>query len=464
MAESPTATLSSNGVRATILSCLFFAGFGALIPHLPTWLDATQGFTGVQISTVLTIGGLSRIIAGPLTAAWAAGQSDKRAPLFLFSFLLTAGFAALWFVEGFWPVFGIILLMDVGFWGLLPAVEAALIRLTKFDLVSHTISRTLAVTALVTAAVAAVLFASNAASETMLIVLLIAVVAQVAIAVFARFLKSGVPAYGVARGLASGAFIVGSSSVGALVGGYGPWAIWAWLLGVSIALIGAALVMPKEPVEGNEEAGFLARLGEGVGLLKNRRFALLIFAAGILQATHGYFYGFGVLIWTKDQAISQAVAGNLWSVGVAVEVIFLMFLGGWSSKFASETLILVGAIACIIRWTAMAFLPPEILLWPLQVLHAGTFAAVFLGAMRLVNEMMGDEQTATAQMIYMALASAPAQAFTTFISGYLYDALAKDGHAAWGYLSMTAVSVVGLVLAIMLWVTRAKPGSRLAAA
>ena len=49
MTESPPAQLSSNGVRATILSCLFFAGFGALIPHLPTWLDAAQGFTGVQI-------------------------------------------------------------------------------------------------------------------------------------------------------------------------------------------------------------------------------------------------------------------------------------------------------------------------------------------------------------------------------------------------------------------------------
>ena len=50
--------------------------------------------------------------------------------------------------------------------------------------------------------------------------------------------------------------------------------------------------------------------------------------------------------------------------------------------------------------------------------------------MRLVNQMMGDEQTAMAQMIYMALASAPAQAFTTFVSGYLYDALVADGLSA----------------------------------
>jgi PPP family 3-phenylpropionic acid transporter len=137
---------------------------------------------------------------------------------------------------------------------------------------------------------------------------------------------------------------------------------------------------------------------------------------------------------------------------------------GSHQEDVAETLILVGAVACIIRWTAMAFLPPEWALWPLQVLHAGTFAAVFLGAMRLVNQMMGDEQTATAQMIYMALASAPAQAFTTFVSGYLYDALVADGDAALGYLAMTGVSVVGLVLALMLWVTRAKPKTQLAPA
>jgi PPP family 3-phenylpropionic acid transporter len=84
--------------------------------------------------------------------------------------------------------------------------------------------------------------------------------------------------------------------------------------------------------------------------------------------------------------------------------------------------------------------------------------------MRLVNDMVGDEQTATAQMIYMALASAPAQAFTTFISGFLYDALAADGRAAQGYLAMTAVSVVGLVLAMMLWLTRDKTSAALATA
>jgi PPP family 3-phenylpropionic acid transporter len=86
----------STGQRATLVGCLFFAGFGCLIPFLPLWLEQTQGFTGSQIGLVLALGGCSRIIAGPLTAAWADGQSDRRAPLFLFAAILVLGFCALY--------------------------------------------------------------------------------------------------------------------------------------------------------------------------------------------------------------------------------------------------------------------------------------------------------------------------------------------------------------------------------
>ncbi len=44
----------------------------------------------------------------------------------------------------------------------------------------------------------------------------------------------------------------------------------------------------------------------------------------------------------------------------------------------------------------------------------------------MTQALHGDERTATAQMIYMALASAPAQAVTTLISGELYEHLNVD--------------------------------------
>ena len=401
MVESLVANLMRPGVRATMLACLFFAGFGCLVPFLPVWLEKAHGFSGSQIGLVLAIGGFSRIIAGPLTAAWADGRRDRRAPMFLFAGIMTLGFGSLWFVTGFAAVFVIILLMDVAFWGLLPVVEAALLRLTRY----------------------------------------------------------GWPRYGLARGLASAAFVVGSSAVGMLIDRYGEWAIWGWLFGVSALLIVAAAWMIPEPVAGDREAPFAQRLAAGVGMLKDRKFALLIFSAGLIQATHSYFYVAGTLIWTNNQQLSSTLSGNLWSIGVIAEVGFLIFLARWTERFAPETLILVGAISAIIRWSALATLPPVWALYGLQIMHAGTFAATFLGAMRMIQALHGDERTPTAQMIYMALASAPAQAVTTLMSGELYEYLNPTGRAALGYLAMTAVAVVGLALALLLWLRRDPVGT-----
>lgn len=394
-------SLARPGVRATLLACLFFAGFGCLIPFLPVWLEKVHGFSGAQITLVLAVGSLSRIVAGPLTAAWADGRKDRRAPMFLFAGILTLGFGSLWFIQGFALVFTIILLMDVAYWGFVPVVEVALLRLTKF----------------------------------------------------------GWPRYGLARGLASAAFVVGSSSVGILLDLFGPWSILGWLFGVSALLIVAAAWMQAEPVAGDREMPFKARLAAGIGMVRDRKFALLIFSAGLIQATHGYFYAFGSLIWINEQGMSGTLTSSLWSVGVATEVAFLIFLARWTERFAPETLIVFGGAAAAVRWTALAFLPPVWVLFPLQLLHAATFAATFLGAIRMIQAMHGDERTPTAQMIYMALASAPAQAFATIISGPIYDWLNPSGRAALGYLSMTAIAVVGLGLAVVLWLGRERVGT-----
>lgn len=381
-------------VRSTVLACVFFTGFGCLVPFLPLWLDKVHHFTGSEIGLVLAIGGFSRVVAGPLTAAWADGRSDRRAPMFLFSGILLAGFAALRFTESFALVFALILVLDIAFWGLLPVVEAALLRLTKF----------------------------------------------------------GWPRYGLARGLASAAFVVGSTVVGTLVDRYGPWAIWAYLFGVAAALIAVSAWMRPEPVTGDREAPFGRRLAAGVGMLRDPKFALLIFAAGLIQSTHSFFYVSGTLIWINVQHLSSSLAGYLWSLGVITEVVFLIAAARWTERFAPETLIVVGGISAIVRWTALSVLPPVWALVGLQLLHGGTFAATFLGAMRMIQAMHGDERTPTAQMIYMGLASAPAQALATLASGPLYDRF-----GAHGYLGMTAIAAVGLVLAVLLWLRRNQP-------
>ena len=385
---------ASPAVRSTLLACLYFAGFGCLIPFLPLWLSEVHGFSGAEIGVVLAIAGFSRALAGPLTAAWADGRSDRRAPLFMFTVLLTAGFAVLYFLKSFVAVFAVILVLDIAYWGLLPVVETALLRLTR----------------------------------------------------------TGKPSYGVARGLASAAFVIGTTVVGVLNDWTGNfWPIWGFMLIISAAMIGGSAWMPKEPVLARAEIAqpFGERLSSGLGMLRNPSFTLFIFAAGLIQASAGFLYTSGSLVWSKQQGMSSSEISMLWNVGTLAEVGFLMFLGNWSARFRPETLIVVGGIGAVIRWTALAALPPFAVLIPLQLLHSLSFATTFLGGMRFIQTIHGDDRAPTAQMIYMGLANAPTYAAAVLISGPLYDRLGAPG-----YLAMTGVAGIGLALAVMLWLRR----------
>lgn len=380
-------------IRSTVLACLYFAGFGCLIPFLPLWLEKVHGFSGAEIGLVLAIGGFSRVVAGPLTAAWADGQRDRRAPLFLFTGLLTGGFLILRFLEAKAAVFAMILLLDIAFWGLLPVVEIALLRLTR----------------------------------------------------------SGRPSYGLGRGLASAAFVGGTTIVGVLNDSlHSFWPIWGFLLVISALMIAASAWMPREAVTGvAPQAPFRDRLAAGIGMLKNPAFTLFIFAAGLIQASAAFLYTSGSLVWANVQHLSSSTIALLWDVGVAAEVGFLILLAGWTTRFRPETLIVAGGVGAVVRWTALAMLPPVGVLVPLQLLHALSFAATFLGGMRFIQTIHGDDRAPTAQMIYMALANAPTYAAATLISGPLYDSV-----GATGYFAMTGVASVGLVLAIALWLRR----------
>ena len=377
-------------IRSTVLACLYFAGFGCLIPFLPLWLEKVHGFSGAEIGLVLAIGGFSRVIAGPLTAAWADGQRDRRAPLFLFTGVLTAGFLVLRFLAGFWAVFALILLLDIAFWGLLPVVEIALLRLTR----------------------------------------------------------KGRPSYGLGRGLASAAFVAGTTIVGILNDStHSYWPIWGFLLTISALMIAASAWMPCEAVTGvPETAPFGARLAAGIGMLRNPAFTLFIFAAGLIQASAAFLYTSGSLVWANVQHLSSSTIALLWDVGVAAEVGFLILLAGWTTRFRPETLIVAGGVGAMVRWTALAMLPPVWVLVPLQLLHALSFAATFLGGMRFIQTIHGDDRAPTAQMIYMALANAPTYAVATLVAGPLYDHV-----GAKGYYAMTAVAALGLALAAALW-------------
>lgn len=393
--------LNVPALRAMVAACLFYASFGGLIQWFPIWLIEAQGFSGEQLGLVISLAGIGRIIAGPLTSAWAEGRGDRRAPIQLLAGISVVVLGALWFSTQFGVNFLLALVVEITFWALIAFLEAALLRLCRPD------QR---------------------------------------------------PNYGLARGLASLAFVVGNVATGMLVDRIGNDGIWWWLTLTMIGLLAASVLMAAEPVQRTAHAPFAGRLRQGLAMVKRPEFALLMFGCGLIQAGHQYYYIFGTKLWIDDGGVSATLAGWVFAFGVVVEALFLIVIAPRIEQLRPATLMLLGGCGAILRWGLMATTPSLPLLLLLQALHALSFASTFLGAMRGIHLLWGDDRTPTAQMMFMALATAPAQALVSWLAGRVFD----TGAGSAGYLSMLPVVGTGTLLVFILW-RRTAPGRRVMA-
>ncbi len=384
------ATLNPRAIRAMLAACLFYAAFGGLIQWFPIWLIEARGFTGEQLGLVISIAGIGRIVAGPLTSAWADGRRDRRAPIQLLSAFTLMALGGLWFSNSFGVGFALAFTAEVTFWALIAFLEAALLRLCR---------------------------------------------------------PGAVPSYGVARGLASLSFVVGNVATGMLVDAIGTDGIWWWLAITITGLLAASVTMAAEPVARMAEPPFAQRLAQGFAMVKRPEFALLMFGCGLIQAGHQFYYIFGTKLWIDELGISATAAGWLFAFGVIVEALFLMLVAPRIEHVRPSTLMLIGGLGALVRWSLMATSPSLTLLVPLQALHALSFACTFLGAMRGIQLLWGDDRTPTAQMMFMALATAPAQALSSWIAGRVFD----TGVGSGGYAAMLAPVAVGTALVFLLW-------------
>jgi PPP family 3-phenylpropionic acid transporter len=253
--------------------------------------------------------------------------------------------------------------------------------------------------------------------------------------------------YGVPRGAGSAAFIVANLAMGAILAVMAPSVIVAWITTAAIGVaVVSVLALPPDRVHeaGAPQLGRAERWKGLGGLLRDRTFVLAVITAGLIQGAHAFYYGFSALLWRKE-GISAPMIGVLWGVGVAVEVGFMWFAEPWRRKVGPEKLLVLGGAAALLRWTAYAFAPPLWLLFPLQALHALTFAASFMASLRLIERLAPPQSASAAQAINSALSAGFMLGVGTLAAGPLFDAFGTKG-----YLAMATMGGLGLVGAVLL--------------
>ena len=257
--------------------------------------------------------------------------------------------------------------------------------------------------------------------------------------------RSGTP-YGAVRVWLSIAFVAGNVISGLAVSRFG-FAIVAPWLAVSAGLQLCTILMLYESEAGNAGGSFGVRFhatfAEARELLGKPVFLLFLTAASLIQGSHIVYYTYAGLIW-RNQGMSAAVIGLIWPLGIIAEILLFMFSAPVVRRIGPVTLILIGALACALRWTMMAFDPALPPLLVAQLLHGLTFAVPHLGAMYFILRATPPRLSATAQSLY-SVAIGIMSSLSLLPAGYFY--------AAWGgriFLLMSAMAILAAILTALL--------------
>lgn len=368
-----------------------FAFAGVHLPFWPVWLKG-QGLDAASLSLVLAVPVWLRL-AMPVVAPWVDRTGLRRQAIALGMWLTVAALLAFDSVSGFWPILLVAVWMGLAYGPLVPLAD----NLTMLH-------------------------------------------------VYAANLD-----YGRIRLWGSVTFILANLAAGALLGDFDSGVILWLLLGMAVAGGLIAFALPAAPAPAPAPAPARAdRPAQAVrpahplrALLAQPLFLLFLAAGALSSASHAVLYAFGSLHW-QSAGIPDALIGLLWAVGVVAEIALFAVSNRAVRLCGPVGLLLLGAGAGALRWTATAFTADPALLLPLQLLHGLTFGATHLGAMHFIARGVARPYSATAQMLYAAASGGIGMGLGLLLAGQLYAAI--------GIQAMLAMALcAGLALAGFAW-------------
>ena len=244
--------------------------------------------------------------------------------------------------------------------------------------------------------------------------------------------------FGAVRRWGSVSFMVVSLGVGALADQFGLDAIYASIVAASVLLLIAAWFCPKVYTEPEPSSAPFFKP------LQLPNFPLFLVTVSLLLATHAALYGFSAIYW-KSLGYSNTVITILWVMGVIAEIIMFSLSGRLIGRFGAMPMIIVAGSGGIVRWTLLAFGESLPVIGFAQILHALTFALLYMSLIAYMTKRVPPSISASAQGLYDSLSMGVFFGLLTMMAGFLFEI-----DPAYSFLLMTGCSVVGLGLAILL--------------
>lgn len=395
--------------RFALFHGAIFLALGVYLPFWPMWL-ADRGLSESQVGLLLAAGLWAKVATGPLFGYLADRRGNRRGVLIGLAVASVAVFAGFPLVEGFAALLIAQFLWSGAFNAQIPIGE------------SHSL---------------------------------------------AAVREQGLD-YGRVRLWGSLTFVAGTLLAGELLTGRDASLIhWLVLAGLT-ATVPGAVALPRDrppadpdnaPESGAPESSAPGSSALGPNgrppraALAHPRFLLFLLAAGLFQGSHAVYYGFSALHW-QAAGLGESAVGRLWAAGVLAEVCLFFASARLFRRLPALGLLALAGLAGLVRWTLFAETTDPTLLLLGQILHAGTFGAAHLGAMRFLSAEAPRRLAATAQAVHAAVSGGIVMGLSLLLAGRLFEAFAGQA-----FLAMAGLSLAGL--AVLALAARAKNGNAL---
>lgn len=375
-------------IKTAVSFATQFWGMAGYAVFFAPWLTS-RGLTPAEVAFVLAIALFMRSIFGPIGALFADGFKYKKTPVLIMNILAGVCIFALYFVDTFYAIMIVIVLYSIASAAIVPILEGLTVKgASKFGF-----------------------------------------------------------DFGRTRLWGSVAFIISAYFCGKAIDVYNFDALISWLLFGAVASSVASLILPVLPTSKPDDETIKTKKFDMAGafiLVKHPIFISILVAVSFIQSSHAVYYGFSAIHWDVIGYSSELI-GILWATGVLAEVVLFMYASLLTDWLGPRRLLILAAVAGIVRWTILTIDPPLVLVFVSQLLHAFTFGAVYLGALNLISRSVPDNLISTAMAINISLNTGVFMALALILSGNLYDE-----YAAGAYWFAVILAVIGLVMALAL--------------
>lgn len=243
--------------------------------------------------------------------------------------------------------------------------------------------------------------------------------------------------YGRIRLWGSAGFILLSLGLGPLID---QWGLMLVPLTISLFQLFQTLIVTQLPEAEPKPAGLP---GQPFSLFYPRKMLWFNLMGLLMLLSHGTYYGF-MSIHLETNGFSKTAIGSLWALGVLAEIAILAQSNTILKRFSVSAILIATLLLAAIRWTIYSLT----LTWPWlilgQVLHAFTFGAFHIAAIRRVFDTASPNHRATAQSWFSSLSYGAGLGSGLLLAGVLYNRIGAQSLFA----LMAATALLGTLAAL----------------